>query len=169
MNAALAIGLILFLMGSKRLSDDKQPPAVDPGEQPKDRATKWGTITFEGVRNPIQVFGKTIAVDYDFKVIINGFKQDGSPLQVQTGNWDYRNSAEKIFGFAWDKYINQGGDPVVNFNVIYTPKYYEMAEKDAKLDQIMAVAELIFGIRSKIESKIPPDIRDKIEIIINAQ
>ncbi len=39
MNAALAIGLILFLMGSKRISDDKQPPAVDPGEQPKDRAT----------------------------------------------------------------------------------------------------------------------------------
>jgi len=169
MNSALLIVGILALatLGAKRRDSD-----LITGDPTQDTmipsALGWGRIVYEGRRKPIQVFGKTIAVDYDFRVCIYGYKQDGSQLVVKTGDWDYRNPPSKIFNMAWQDYLNQGGASNYNWKVDFDDNYYIYAEKDEKLKDIMAFISILAPqLRTDIIAKIPPDIQETIEVIVN--
>ena len=167
----LILGLVaLATIGAKR-QEDKPPVSGDdiPDEVVSDPVLGWGQILYKGVRTPQQIFGETYAVDYDFKVQINGYKTDGSPLMVATGNWDYRNSPSKIFNMAWQDYLAQGGDPKYNWKVNFDDNYYKYAEKDKKLDEVLAWVEFLWpDLRLDIEKRIPENVKDNIQIIIDS-
>lgn len=115
--------------------------------------------------------------DYDYRVQIDGFTKAGKPLTAYSGNaryhgadtWGFHNPPEKIFQIAWDNYLAQGGDPSINWAVTFEPSFYSAAEKDERLDTILNLLNVFFpDLRSKIEDAIPADVREDIEIIINA-
>lgn len=169
MNSAfLLFGLLaLATLGSKR--KESEPITGDPTKDTiTPQALGWGRIVYEGRRKPIQVLGYTVAVDYDFRVVIYGYKQDGSQLVVRTGDWDYRNPPSKIFNMAWQDYVNQGGVPNYNWKVDFDDNYYTYAEKDEKLKDILAFISILAPqLKTDIIAKIPPDIQETIEVIVN--
>ena len=65
--------------------------------------------------------------------------------------------------------MDAGGDPALNWNVVFTDNYYEYAKKDKLYDKVLGLLQIFFPhLRTTIENSIPEDIRDDIEIVINA-
>ena len=122
------------------------------------------------------VYGGLIK-DYDYRVQVDGFTKAGKPLTAYSGNaryhggdtWGFHNPPEKIFKIAWDNYLAQGGDPSINWAVTFDPSFYSAAKKDERYDSMLGLLNIFFPqLRTTIENAITSDVREDIEIIINA-
>lgn len=174
MNIALII-IAVLLLGARRTV---APPTGGTGKVNPN--VKTGSITYDGSREcQAEILGKCLSVDYDFRVQIDGFNAiSGNPITAYSGGnrshgsdtWDYsRNTPEKIFNIAWKNYLDMGGDPILNWNVNFTNNYYEYAKKDAVYDKVLGLLQVFFpNLRTTIEDSIPDDIKENIEIVINA-
>ena len=167
MNIALII-IAVLLLGARRTI---APPSGGTGTPNPN--LKTGYITYAGSRKY-----EYIRTDYDFRVEINGFNiSTGDPITAYSGpkrkhghdTWDYsHNTPEKIFNRTWKNYLDMGGDPVLNWEVNFTPSYFEYAKKDAVYDKVLGLLQVFWpNLRTTIEDSIPEDIKENIEIVIN--
>jgi len=170
MNLAVII-VIILLIGAR-----KQTPEGIPEPTPPNPNLKTGTITFDGSRRREWY---DLGPDYDFRVQVDGFTvSTNMPVTAYSGpgrahgtdTWDYSHKTpEWVFQKAWDNYLDAGGDATLNWNVVFTDRYYEYAKKDAVYDKVLGLLQIFFPhLRTTIENSIPEDIREDIEIVINA-
>ena len=114
--------------------------------------------------------------DYDFRVQINGFTRDGKALETYSGEgryhggdtWDYARSPDWVFNIAWNKYIEAGGDPALDWTIITEQSFYDYAKKNDKLQSLLSGLQIIFPqLRTTIITKaeeIYGDLLDKIGV-----
>tara|TARA_B100000686_G_C16724939_1_gene937216 strand:+ start:453 stop:1028 length:576 start_codon:yes stop_codon:yes gene_type:complete len=155
MNIALII-VIVLLLGANRAG------SLIPGK-------KSGTIRYIG---SAKVKWGGLRRDYDYRVQINGFTMSGQPLEAYSGNWrghggdtwDYANQPDKIFDIAFNNYIEQGGDPNLNWNVITEQSFYDYAKKNDRLQNLLSIIQIAFpNLRATILARAESIYGDLLE------
>jgi len=187
MNLAIIAIIALALLGTKRNADQGNGSGVDVDG----RTFPTGLITYKGVWRRYSKLNTN--TDYDYAVVIQGIdKQTRQPLKVvvpdndcfkdlsrisnklncskydkRRNAYSYSKDPQLAFDDAWSLYLNQGGEPAMNWDVSTDANYIKYGEKETKRAEWLGLLNIFFPeIREKIIAKIPVDLQDKIKIII---
>ena len=186
MNIAIIAIIAIALLGTRKQNGD-----TGSGVDVDGRSFPTGLITYKGVWRRYSKWNTN--TDYDYAVVIQGIdQQTRKPLKVvvpdndcfrdlsrlsnklNCSKYDGRRNAysfskdpQLAFDDAWSLYLNQGGDPTMNWDVATDPNYIKYGEKEKKRAEWLSLLNIFFPeLRGKILSKIPVDLQDKIKIII---
>lgn len=168
MNIAVIILILMALGGAGAVARKNGGP------------NRSGRIVFDGMWS---YYNKLKVVDYDYYCKIEGFnKSTGEPMVIASpkgyqnwqnknkydrNGWSFSKSPDLAFKDAWKNYLNAGGESYLNWTTVYTPYFWNRADKEKARNNMLGWIKFFFpNLQSLILDSIPQDLQDTIEIVV---